>query len=246
MNQAQLDVDRRWAYLLGVDPEMLRTPGTHYARDSHPEDKAWMGYAVYFFAVRPHNTDTTVVAGTSQLCNLVEQRLSETNADIAQVLVDVAGKAGCEEHYIAEVLVSDPRDLTLASPSGDVIDIQRNPKETDWDGVPLIDNVDGPIFVTKDDRGITSWAGVKQVSPWARDIQIATRPDARKQGLAYKSASVAMRAIISQGITPYYAHFSSNEASARLAKALGLKPWGKAIFAESKLPDSVRLKHYDH
>jgi ribosomal protein S18 acetylase RimI-like enzyme len=118
-----------------------------------------------------------------------------------------------------------------------VREIDRDsPEAVDWNGTRLSTEVDGRIFVISDAKGVAAWAGEKLTSDRARDIQVATREDARRRGLARKVASHAFNAIVEDGITPFYSHEVGNAPSARLAATLDFRPYGLAVLAEYQIP----------
>jgi hypothetical protein len=226
-------VDQNWARMLQCRPETLRIPGLHVIKGQHLDRPHYMGYVLPFFAVMPFHTPSNVtVMGSKDVCREIEQWDVDVDRPVLeQRLLALAESLGNEASYICDVLTASPDELLLADTSG----VEEDSDAVDWDGQPLTIHVNGATFVTRDERGVTAWAGEKCGSPFAHDIQVATRNDMRRRGLAKKVASRAYRHIVSQGITPYYAQFRGNQASAGLASSLGFRPYGSAIFSEYDL-----------
>jgi GNAT superfamily N-acetyltransferase len=199
-----------------------------------------MGFAVQYLAVRPSDSDTLVVSSSSRLLDATRERLGRSEVaneeEVNAMLLEVAALAGADDHYLCDVLSGNATDLILDDVADGVIEFPAGSTDAkDWTGMVISSDVDGPIFATVDQAGLTAWAGIKRVSPWAQDIQIATRPDMRRKGLARKVSSTAIRRLLDDGVTPYYAHLSDNVASATLGRSLGFHPYGKAVFAESRI-----------
>lgn len=242
MAEARSHVDRRFALLLGAEPALLRTPGTHYVETRDFDSRAWMRFALRFLAVAPAgNPAATVIAAAPEVCAAARMQLQQLDspspAAAESALFDIASSLGADDSYVCDLLVGVSEHLRLSDDAGEVTELPAGSAEAiDWDGMVVSSDVDGPIFTTADERGLTSWAGIKRVSPWAQDFQVATRPDVRGRGLARTVSSAAIRRLVDEGITPYYAHASDNVASAALARTLGFEPYGRAVFAESRLP----------
>jgi GNAT superfamily N-acetyltransferase len=226
-------VDRNWAELLQCSPETLRIPGLHLIEGHHLDRPHYMGYVLPFFAVMPlHTPDNLTVMGSAEVCaEIAHWSIEIDRSKLELQLLAFAETLGNEASYICDVLTASSDQMLLS----DTTEVEDGTDAVDWDGKKLSAHVDGATFVTRDERGITAWAGEKCMTPHARDIQIATREDMRRQGLAKKVASRTFQHIMSKGLTPYYAHFRGNVASAELAKSLGFRPYGSAVFSEYDL-----------
>lgn len=226
-------VDHNWAQMLQCSPETLRIPGLQIIEGQNLDRPHYMGYVLPFFAVLPLHTPTnvTVMGSAEVVAAIAEWDVNMDRAALEQRLLDVAEGLGNEASYICDVLTASVEELSLV----DAADVEEDADAVDWDGKCLTSQVNGATFVLRDDKGITAWAGEKCGSPFAHDIQVATREDMRRRGFAQKVASRAYRHITDQGLTPYYAHFRGNQASASLARSLGFRTYGSAVFSEYDL-----------
>jgi GNAT superfamily N-acetyltransferase len=233
-------LDGRWAQLLQCDPQLLHSPGLHVIRGTDLDRVRAMNYVIPFFALFPaHTPHCALVIADDIVCREIEAWPIQTGVPMAEQLEDrfltVAQQLKTEDSYIFDVLAAPLDELRLET-SHEVKQLQRESAEAiDWNGVRLSDEVDGRLFGIFDKQGLAAWAGEKLVSDVARDMQVGTRPDARRRGLAKKVTSHVIQAIIDSGITPYYSHLRGNYASAQLAASLGFKPYGSAVLAEYKV-----------
>lgn len=237
--QACSRLDLRWAQALGVEPSRLRAPGVHYVEMANSSSRTYMEFVADFLAVLPA-PGVTVVSAAPEVCEDARRALRGVElADVDRVsaaLYSVASSVGCEDFYECDFLIGVASELSLV-PNGGLVNASApgSRDAVDWDGTVLADEVDGAIFVTTDDQGVTAWAGAKCVSPWTHDMQIATRPDCRGRGLGRLVTSAATRHMLQTGITPYYAYLSGNLASAAVARGLGFSPYGRGVFAETRV-----------
>jgi GNAT superfamily N-acetyltransferase len=237
---AQAAMDRRWALQLQCDEELLHEPGLHVVRGRDLEVPFFMSYYAPFLAIFPdHTPNCAVVLAEDHVCDEIEaweiRERDASRSNLESRLLGVARGLGLEDAYIFDILAADSSELRLdldpvvqrfGAGSLDVLD---------WDGTPIGAEVDGTLFATFDKHGMTAWAGEKMISPVARDFQVGTREDVRRQGLARKVSSHAIQEISNKGMIPYYAHFRENVPSAQLALALGFHPYGSAVAAESRI-----------
>jgi len=231
-----------WASRLQCSPEDLRVPGLHLIRGDHLNEPVFMNYAAPFFALFPlHTPNSLSVVSTESVCSeitgwkLDNEHLSPS--DLEPRLLEVAVRMNLGEAYIFDTLTAAPEELQLEL-SNEVLQLDPNSADTtDWNGVRLSTEVDGAIFGIFDDHGLAAWAGEKRMSDVAHDIQVVTRSDVRRQGLAKKVASCAIETIAESGLVPFYSHFRGNTPSAKLAVALGFSPYGSAVLAEYQVDD---------
>ncbi|BCB73662.1 hypothetical protein GCM10022251_77460 [Phytohabitans flavus] len=196
-----------------------------------------MNYAAPFFALFPlHTPNNLTVTSTESVCdeiagwNLNDEHLSPS--DLEPRLLDIAVRMNLGNAYVFDTLTAAPDELRLDF-SDEVLQLDPDSVDaTDWNGVRLSTEVDGSIFGVFDDYGLAAWSGEKRMSDVAHDIQVATRSDVRRRGLAQKVASRAIETILESGLVPFYSHFRGNIPSARLAVALGFRPYGSAVLAE--------------
>lgn len=230
-------LDIVWAGRLQCGLNDLRKPGLHLIRGENLSKPVFMDYASPFFALFPlHTPNSLSIMSTESVCDeitgwkLDEQDLSP--ADLEQRLLDLALGIGRGDAYIFDTLTAEPDELRLES-SDKIVQLDPESAEaTDWNGVRLSTEVDGILFGIFDENGLAAWAGEKRMSDVAHDIQVATRSDVRRRGLARLVASRAIKAIIDSGLIPFYSHLRSNTPSARLAVDLGFRPYGSAVLAE--------------
>jgi hypothetical protein len=235
-------VDVLWASRLQCDPEDLHVPGLHLIRGDHLDQPVFMNYAAPFFALFPlHTPNSLTVVSTESVCDeiadwkLNDERLSPSGLEPR--LLDVAVRMNLGEAYVFDTLTAAPDKLNLEV-SDQVLQLDPDSDDaTDWNGVRLSAEVDGSIFGIFDDHGLAAWAGEKRMSEVAHDIQVATRSDVRRRGLAKKVASHAIETIVESGLVPFYSHFRGNTPSARLAVALGFRPYGSAVLVEYQVSD---------
>jgi hypothetical protein len=187
------DVDSHWARRSQCDPELLHEPGLHLIRGSDLNQPVFMRYVVPFFALFPSHTPNSVVITSTELAcdeiagwSLGGHDISAD--DLGPRLLEFAQGMNLEECYAFKIVVASPDELQLDL-SGDVREVDRDsPDAVDWRGTRLSTEVDGRIFVISDAHGVSAWAGEKLTSDRARDIQVATREDVRRQGLARATA----------------------------------------------------------
>jgi GNAT superfamily N-acetyltransferase len=230
-------VDVLWAGRLQCSPEDLHVPGLHLIRGERLAEPVFMKYASPFFALFPlHTPNSVAIVSTQSVCDeiagwyLNDEHLSPK--DLEPRLLEVALRVNHGEAYVFDTLTAAPDELHLDL-SDEVVQLDPNSAEaTEWSGVRLSAEVDGAIFGIFDEGGLAAWAGQKRMSDVAHDIQVATRSDVRGRGLARKVASRAIETIVQSGLIPFYSHFRDNTPSARLAVALGFRPYGSAVLAE--------------
>jgi len=68
-------------------------------------------------------------------------------------------------------------------------------------------------------------------SPWFAELEVATRPEFRGQGLARSVVSAMAARLLSQGVTPVYVASVGNAASLRVAEALAFTACKEDEFA---------------
>jgi hypothetical protein len=230
--RAFAQLDRRWSVRLGCSSELVCTPGFRVVERAGMDAPDWMGWCTSFFALFPRHTANSVSVATlpgfgAKVADAFDEQMSVGELELA--FLDVARLFGREQTYIFDIVTIDSRDTVVVSPvpEGYVAQVYESgsPVARSWDGRLLRDDVDGPVFALFDECGqVAAWAGVKCVSPFARDIAVATRSDCRRQGLARVVAGQALASIAASGVTPFYSCRRDNVASARLAASLGLVP----------------------
>jgi GNAT superfamily N-acetyltransferase len=229
-------LDREMGLWLDTDPETLRVPGVRHVEWAAPEVDGWLGYNKSFFALAPVTAAPSLtVASTSEGLAVVQGLGLETASDddIERIAAAISGLFVDDDCYSFDILCGSVVGMNLTL-DADRVREDEPANAIRWDGVRLDEEVDGAVFSTSDERGMTAWAGIKCRQGPAWDLQVGTRDDQRGRGLGRVVTSHAIERLQSQGITPYYAHLRNNSASAALARSLGFEPYAVAVLAEHR------------
>ena len=100
-----------------------------------------------------------------------------------------------------------------------------NTPAVSWDSPEEFLKTGGGFCVMKDGTP-ASWAYAAAVSRRETDIGIETDPRFRRQGLAFTAAAAMIRSVRAAGKTPVWSCRAENEASGKLALALGFAQTG--------------------
>jgi hypothetical protein len=230
-------MDMRWSELLECDPFVVQQPGIRWVERENPNAPSWLKYEVPFFALLPELEipSVTISAGADVIEQTRHLSAEQPRIELESELLTTALLLNCDAAYIFDILVGWDDQLRLTLDSNRVREMNPNDEHAvRWDGRKLEREVDGPVFATYDDAGMTSWAGIKRTSSSAQDLQVGTREDAQRQGLARLVTSHAVARIMEDGKTPYYSHLRDNDPSKRFAESLGFIYYGSAILAENE------------
>jgi RimJ/RimL family protein N-acetyltransferase len=84
----------------------------------------------------------------------------------------------------------------------------------------------GEAWVVLEDGEVLSTAVLKRYDERLREISVGTAPSARGRGLARSVVAAAARFVLAEGRAVLYNHAVDNDASARVAEAVGLHELG--------------------
>ena len=84
----------------------------------------------------------------------------------------------------------------------------------------------GEAWVVMEDGEVLSTAVLKRYDERLREISVGTAPSARGRGLARSVVAAAARSVLAEGRAVLYNHAIDNDASARVAEAVGLHELG--------------------
>lgn len=231
-------LDLQMAVWLGSPVDVVRKPGAHYVVWPGGERAGERGYSSLFFAFIPTAGAPSMAVASSNVGVEAVRALGlggespEQVERIATTVQQVFENSSC---YSIDILCGSVEGMNLSLNPEQVH--EHEPMDAGavrWDGRNLADEVDGTIFSTADESGMTAWAGIKSRGGPAWDIKVETRGDMQRRGLARLVASHATERLQCKGITPFYAHMRSNVASAELAKALGYELYGVGVIAERR------------
>jgi RimJ/RimL family protein N-acetyltransferase len=108
--------------------------------------------------------------------------------------------------------------------------------EMEPSALSLLARYSGGVYVVRDGRVIVSFAGIRSQSPAISELHAQTVAEAlRGHGLGRAVASRATRAIFAAGRIPLFIHLAHDAASARLATALGYRPYAEAAIYTAAL-----------
>src|SRR5919198_1471674 len=85
----------------------------------------------------------------------------------------------------------------------------------------------GEAWVVLEDGEVLSTAVLKRYDERLREISVGTAPSARGRGLARSVVAAAARFVLAEGRAVLYNHALDNDASARVAEAVGLHEFGR-------------------
>jgi hypothetical protein len=150
---------------------------------------------------------------------LLRERL-DGPASLGPALDAVAGAAGGQHwSWVARTGVAIP------APSAEVAVLDTSdPRLPDW----VIGHFSGEAWVVLGDGGeVLSTAVLKRYDDRLREISVGTAEAARGRGLAKAVTAAAARAVLAEGRAVLYNHDPGNDASARVAEAVGLHEFGR-------------------
>ena len=102
----------------------------------------------------------------------------------------------------------------------------RDPRVPEW-----LHPFNGGILIAWDGRGAYgAGVGIKRHDAVGREIAVVTEPALRGKGVARRLVAQAARCIIADGGLPTYLHDPGNEASARVADAVGFPDRGWSVW----------------
>ena len=85
----------------------------------------------------------------------------------------------------------------------------------------------GEVLLALDGDGrYLAGVGRKRHDRWCTELAVGTEPAARGGGLARRLVATAARRVLAEGKVPTYQHDPANEASARVAEAVGFRDAG--------------------
>jgi len=88
----------------------------------------------------------------------------------------------------------------------------------------------GPRLVTFDDDGRPiAGVGIKVHDRYGHELAVVTEEEARGRGIARRLVATAARRVLDEGAVPTYLHDPANEASARVAEAVGFADRGWTV-----------------
>lgn len=110
-------------------------------------------------------------------------------------------------------------------------------REMRADALGLLARFGRGVYVVRQSGAIAAYAGIRQLSPHIWEIVAQTTIEAlRGHGLARAVASRATRAVLAEGRLPLCAYRDDVPAGARIAAALGYRPYADAISYATTLP----------
>jgi ribosomal protein S18 acetylase RimI-like enzyme len=167
-----------------------------------------------------------VVAVTPRWSGVLREHL-QGPASVRAALDAVAAAAGGQAaSWVARTGVAIP----LPTVEVDVVDA-TDPRLPDW----VLGHFTGQAWVVFGDDGqVLSTAVLKRYDDRLREISVGTAEAARGRGLAKAVTAAAARAILAEGRAVLYNHDADNDASARVAEAVGLYELGRchAVFTD--------------
>ncbi|MHB9132769.1 MAG: GNAT family N-acetyltransferase [Armatimonadota bacterium] len=231
-------LDRYWAEELGCSPEALYADGVTLCAPSHRDEPRWMGWLVPFecVALASAESGAGVVSITPSLMNSLQaylQNCPQTGHCLppnGRALMDFL-RTHLPNSYpkIHRILRCSERTFKPYREVWPVSELHPEDIHASWYRL----HFDGPIFVTRNERGsIAAWAAIKVKSDDVWEMAVVTEAPYRGRGLAKSVVSRATEAALEAGKVPLYLHEITNYASSRVCTALGYQYYGDELVCE--------------
>jgi GNAT superfamily N-acetyltransferase len=102
--------------------------------------------------------------------------------------------------------------------------------EQQTDGLPArLAPFNGPRLVVRDGDTVIAGVGIKIHDDYGHELAVVTDEAARGRGLARQLVATAARRVLDRGAVPIYLHQRDNQASARVAQAVGFTDRGWTV-----------------
>ena len=158
----------------------------------------------------------------AELARLLEQALDHPEESVAHVVREVALRLAAEP---AMPFTEAARVARRLSPT-DHPDTLRYLQQTGYE----IGGRQEPIVGVMVEGRLVSIAHSSRRTAYACELGIDTLPEARRHGYALAATVVWTRAILEEGLIPFYSALAENRASLALAHAAGYREFGRAAY----------------
>jgi hypothetical protein len=229
---------RGYAALMGVDPILFATPGTHIVETNRRNEPEWSNWMVPLWVMRVESTTVCSVSPSYHAIAVKTIELLSNGSLLAPGLGSAVIALSTSGEWLQREILFLPSNF--APDLSHEVDVVQLLAKHGTDAIRLLSIFDGGVFGIVEEGRVVSHAGVKNKG-LLQEITVGTLPKWQRRGFAKAVTAAAIRHILMKDkVAVYVPDTLDNTSSYALAHSLGFKKLAESLDLEYELANDQR------